>query len=174
MAGRRMKTPSMEDLYIILALHADKHVWGRLIWLCDLARIGACPTLNWSWIGEQAGELGIVRIIRVTLLLVQRVLGIPIPSLAQASLARDERSARLAGEIESQIASETEYDVESLAYFRLMLRLRERSTDQIRFVSRLLLTPGPGEWAVVKLPKGLFPLYRMVRLTRVAGRLVHS
>src|SRR5215471_17260622 len=53
-AGRFMKTPSMEDLYIILALHPAKHVWGRLIWLCDLARIGACTTLNWNWIGMQA------------------------------------------------------------------------------------------------------------------------
>jgi len=173
-AGQSMKTPSTEDLYIILALHAAKHVWGRLIWLCDLARIGACRTLNWNWIGAQALELGIVHIVRVTLLLAQRVLGTPISSPAEASLPGDKRAEELAEEIEFQIASETEYDVESLAYFRLMLRLRERSADQIRFVSRLLLTPGPGEWAVVKLPKPLFPLYRVVRLTRVAARMIHS
>ena len=172
-AGRSMKAPSMEDLYIILALHAAKHVWQRLIWICDLGRIGACQTLNWNWIGEQARQLGIVRIIRVTLLLVQRMLGVPV-SPAQAGLGDDEQSEKLAAEIEYQTASEMEYDVESLAYFRLMLRLRERRTDQIRFMSRLLLTPGPGEWAVIRLPKGLFPFYRVVRLTRVAARVVHS
>ena len=168
-----MKTPSMEDLYIILALHAAKHVWGRMIWLCDLARIGSSRALNWNRVGEQACELGIVRIVRVTLFLIQRVFAIPIPSPAEASLPSDERAAELAEEIAYQIADETEYDVESPAYFRLMLRLRERSPDRIRFMSRLLFTPGPGEWALVKLPKLMFPLYRIVRLTRVAARVAN-
>lgn len=171
-AGRKMRTPSTEDLYIILALHAAKHVWGRLIWLCDLARIGAYATLNWRWIGTQASELGIVRIVRTTLWLVQRVFGIPIPSPAEESIPRDDRAREFAEQIEAQIANETEYDVESLGYFQLMLRLRERAADRIRFASRLLFTPGPGEWAVVKLPKSLFPLYRIVRITRIAARVV--
>ncbi len=64
------------------------------------------------------------------------------------------------------------YDVESVDYFRLMLRLRERQSDRIRFVSRLALTPGPKEWAAVRLPRPLFPLYRFVRLSRLAARLM--
>ena len=38
-AGRRVKTPSPEDLLLVLSVHAAKHVWGRLIWLCDIAQI---------------------------------------------------------------------------------------------------------------------------------------
>jgi hypothetical protein len=37
---------------------------------------------------------------------------------------------------------------------------------------RLALTPGPGEWQAVRLPKPLFPLYRLVRLTRLAAKAV--
>src|SRR5206468_10263057 len=68
-AGHPMKTPSPEDLLLVLSAHAAKHVWGRLAWLCDIARIMSLPTLDWNWIGSQAHALGIVRILCVTMLL---------------------------------------------------------------------------------------------------------
>ena len=69
------------------------------------------------------------------------------------------------------IAGERELDPESFSYFRLIMRVRERRRDRSRFLSRLLLTPGVGEWESVQLPDSLFPLYRAVRLLRVARRL---
>jgi hypothetical protein len=170
-AGHAMRTPSPEDLFLILSVHAAKHVWGRLIWLCDLARIMASPQLKWEWIAEQAENLGIARILRVTLLLLNRLLHVEIPVRAEASVPLDSHAAMLAREIEASIVAATEYDVESFAYFRLMLRLRERRRDQMRFISRLALTPGPGEWNSVRLPAKLFPLFRVVRLWRLAGKL---
>lgn len=171
-AGTEVKSLSAEDLFIVLALHAAKHVWGKLIWVCDLARISKLPTLNWNWIGARAQELGIARIVQITLLLARELLEASVPAAAIDALARDGRVGPLVGEIRSFIASEKSFDVESLGYFCLMLRLRERPTDRIRFLSRLVLTPGPGEWAVARLPKPLFPLYRMVRITRLAARMV--
>jgi Uncharacterised nucleotidyltransferase len=66
-----------------------------------------------------------------------------------------------------------EYSTESVAYFRLMLRLRERWSDRVRFALRLIFTPSVGEWSVVRLPAFLFPLYRVIRLFRVFGRFLH-
>jgi len=171
-ASLEVKSLAAEDLFVVLALHAAKHVWGRLIWLCDLARISNLPTLNWKWIGDRAQELGIVRILRVTLLLAQKLLVSPLPPSAAENLPEDLPAERLAEEVEIYISNENAYDVESLAYFRLMLRLRERPIDQVRFVSRFVLTPGPGEWAMMRLPKPLFPLYRALRIARLAGRMV--
>jgi hypothetical protein len=53
-----------------------------------------------------------------------------------------------------------------------MVSLRERVSDRLRFAARLAFTPSVGEWDVVHLPAPLFPLYRVVRLFRVAGRLL--
>jgi len=172
--GHTMKTPSNEDLFIVLALHAAKHVWGRLIWVSDLARIIALPTLNWQWIGEQARKMGIVRVLRVTLILANRLLETPIPTPAQANLPDDAAVQPLAEEAESHLTSDSSYDVESIDYFKLMMRLRERRTDRARFLGRLILTPGPGEWAALQLPQSLFPLYPLVRLSRLAARLVKT
>lgn len=171
-AGHPMKTLRIEDLLLVLSVHAAKHVWGRLVWLCDIARIMSVPTLDWASIASQAEELGIVRILRVTMLLANRLLDATTPQAAQDSLPEDPAALSLANEIQAHIASETSYNVESLAYFRLMIRLRERPADRHRFVQRLVLTPGPSEWQAVHLPAPLFPLYRLVRLSRLVARLV--
>jgi hypothetical protein len=173
-AGRPMKTPSHADLLLVLSAHAAKHVWGRLIWLCDVAQLMNVKTLDWSWIGSRAQDLGIVRILRVTMLAAQRLLGAAIPAAAQGSLPEDLATAALVAEIEVHITSEATYNVESLSYFRLMMRLRERPADWLRFLQRLALTPGPSEWRTVRLPRPLFPLYRLVRLSRLAARLVRA
>ena len=173
-AGRATKTPSPEDLFLVLSAHAAKHVYGRLVWLRDLAQLMNVPTLDWNWIGSQARALGIVRIVQVTMLVAHQLLGAPIPAAAKASFPEDAAAAQLAAEIASHITSETTYNVESLAYFRLMMRLRERRSDRLRFLQRLIFTPGPGDWKAVQLPSALFPLYHLVRLSRLAARLVRA
>jgi hypothetical protein len=178
-AGHPMKTPSPEDLLLVLSAHAAKHVWGRLVWLCDIARIINLPTLNWDWIASQADALGMVLILRVTTVLANRLLGTVIPPAAQASLPGDSAmlsplTLTLADEIQTHLMSDAVYNVESLAYFRLMMRLRERPADRRRFLQRLVFTPGPGEWQAVRLPAPMFPLYRLVRLSRLAARLLRT
>lgn len=173
-AGRNIKTLSPEDLMIVLSLHAAKHAWGRLIWLCDIARIMSRPNLNWDWIKQQASELGIARILSVTLLLANRLLGASIPATVDATSGGDPATLTIAEEIGAGIENGAAFDVESVSYFRLMLRLRERSADQMRFMSRLVFTPGPGEWKAVRLPPALFPLYRVVRLSRLAVRVARA
>jgi hypothetical protein len=173
-AGHPMKTPSSEDLLLALSAHAAKHVWGRLVWLCDIARIMSLPTLDWDWIGLQAQALGIVTIVRVSMLLANRLLGADIPAPALASFPADSAALALANEIQTHIVSETSYNVEAVAYFRLMMRLRERPADRRRFLQRLVFTPGPGEWQAVRLPAPLFPLYRLVRLSRLAARFLRA
>jgi hypothetical protein len=173
-AGHPMKTPSAEDLFIILSLHAAKHVWERLIWLCDLARLIERSTLDWEQIGSHAKRLGILRILRVGLLLANRLLGTLIAPSVETQIPEDKGSELVAAEIEASFFKDNGFDVESASYFRLMLRLRERRRDQMRFLTRLIFTPGPGEWAVVRLPEPLFPLYRLVRVTRLAAKLVRA
>ena len=173
-AGAEVKTLSPEDSFVVLALHAAKHAWAKLIWLCDVARISKLPALDWKHVGDQAQALGIVRILRVTLLLAEKLLYAPVPASAQEQVPEDLAARSLADEVGNCISSERTLDVESRAYFKLMVRLRERSTDRMRFLSRLAFTPGPGEWAAMRLPKPLFPLYRLVRLARLGGRVVRG
>jgi hypothetical protein len=173
-AGREVKTPSAEDLLLVLSVHAAKHVWGRLIWLCDIVQILQRENLNWEWVQAQARELGIERILHVTLWLAKQLLAAKIPAAIEASMVEDRAARALADEIAANMARGVSYDVEQISYFRLMMRLRERRADRLRFLARLAFTPGPGEWEAVRMPRVLFPLYRVVRLLRLAGRLARG
>jgi hypothetical protein len=173
-AGHPMKTPSLEDLLLVLSVHAAKHVWGRLIWLCDIAQILRQPNLNWDLIKNQSEELGIERILCLTLLLANRFLAAVIPSAMEESIARDNAALKFADEISTAVARGTTYEDQQVAYFRLMMRLRERRADRVRFLTRLTFTPGPGEWEAVRLPAPLFPFYRLVRLGRLAARFARG
>ncbi|HWY20782.1 MAG TPA: nucleotidyltransferase family protein [Candidatus Acidoferrum sp.] len=173
-AGRRVKTPSPEDLLLVLSVHAAKHVWGRLIWLCDIAQILKQETLNWDSLRLRTRELGIERILHTTLRLANRLLAMPIPAPIENAILADGAARRFADEIAINLVRGISYDVEQVSYFHLMMRLRERKADRLRFLTRLTFTPGPGEWDAIRLPRLLFPLYRVVRLARLAARFVRG
>lgn len=173
-AGRAVKTPSPEDLLLVLSVHAAKHVWGRLIWLCDMAQIMKLGNLNWDCIQSRARELGIERIFHITLLLAKRLLAAAIPEPINDAVLADTAAADFADEIATAMATGVSYEEHQMAYFWLMMRLRERLADRARFFTRLAFTPGPGEWETVGLPKLLFPLYRLVRLGRLAARFARG
>lgn len=171
LGGRSFPTLSAEDLLLALCVHAAKHVWVQLSWLCDIARLIESAELNWEEIRESAGRLGIVRIVSLNLLLAEKLLDAQMPPGWPRS---DRRTQVLADEILQIIERSAYYHTESMAYFKLMVRLRERRRDRARFLGRLISTPSVSEWSAVRLPEPLFPLYRVVRLARLAKRFAQG
>jgi len=165
-----LRTLCDQDLMLVLCVHAAKHGWKQLSWLCDIAQLARSRALDWAALLAQAQKLGVARIVSVTFLLAQKLLGATVPALL--NLEGDAKAEGLALRILQQIVTEEEFDPESLAYFRLMLELRERGRDRASFLWRLCVTPGVGEWSAIQLPRPLFPLYRVVRVCRLARRLV--
>jgi hypothetical protein len=87
-------------------------------------------------------------------------------------IAADPRVPALGSEFAERLARGATYNFESTEYFRLILKLRERRGDRLRYLWRLIWTPGAGEIAAVRLPEALFPLYRIVRIGRLMRKLV--
>lgn len=168
LAGRRVRTLSSEDLLLALCVHAAKHAWVRLSWLCDIVQLVDSQTIHWETIRLQARWLGVERILATTLALADFLLD---TKLAASLDLRDADLARTWEEILPSVTMGAEYDAESFSYFRLMLRSRERWRDRARFLWRLATTPGPNEWSAVRLPDWAFPLYRLVRFYRAGTRL---
>jgi hypothetical protein len=169
--GRAVKTLGPEDLLLALCAHAAKHAWIRLCWLRDIAGVVQSLPLQWDVVNLRATELGIDRVLGTSLVLANHWLEAPVPDSLLDRWRNDHEIADLCNEIAQQIPSAEQLSPESLDYFRLMLRLRERGTDKLRFAFRLLFTPSVGEWSVVRLPEVLFPLYRVIRFFRLSRRL---
>ncbi|MGA8493336.1 MAG: nucleotidyltransferase family protein [Terriglobales bacterium] len=171
LGARSTRTLHPEDLLLVLCVHAAKHVWVQLSWLCDVAQLIKFQDLNWKAIRAKARSLGIERILTLNLLLAHELLGSPLPHLP---LEQDSQTTALVEEIASIITRSSHYNTESLSYFRLMMQMRERRQDQARFLYRLVSTPSVSEWTTMQLPKPLHTLYRLVRLSRLAKRLASA
>ena len=172
--GRSVQTLAREDLLLALCVHAAKHAWIRLCWLRDIAGVAELEGLDWKLVERSARSLGIERMVAVGLVLAQDLLGAPVSDAIPKSWRVDREIETLRHAIAQHLPAAEEYNVESLAYFQLMTSLRERASDKLRFALRLAFTPGLGEWKMVSLPDWLFPLYRVVRLARLGGRMFRS
>ncbi len=167
LAGKEVRCLSPEDSLLVLCLHAAKHLWMRLIWVCDIAETIRMQAFDWPLICTRARALGILRIMGVSFWLAQRLLDNRLPGPAQEIVTCDPEVLVLGEEFGARLARSATYDFESTEYFRLILKLRERRRDQGRYLWRLAWTPGEGDLAAVRLPEALFPLYRVVRLMRL-------
>jgi predicted nucleotidyltransferase len=170
--GQKLRTLCDQDLMLVLCVHAAKHAWRQLSCLCDIVQLARSRALDWAALQAEAARLGIARIVAVSFSLARRLLGAGLP--VELNLQGDSAVEGLAQRILRLIVSDAEFDPESVPCFRLMRDMRERRRDQAAFLWRLWVTPGPGEWSAIRLPGPLFPLYRLVRVFRLAGRLVSS
>ncbi len=166
------RTLSPEDLFLVLCVHAAKHAWVRLSWLCDIARTVKTQAVDFDLVRRRASELGVARIVGISLWLANRLLRMPVLSPLGETMDKDEMVAQLGAEVRRLMIQPSEFDVESADYFRLMPRARERRRDKINFLARLAFTPSMSEWSAIRLPRLLFPLYRIVRIARLSSRAV--
>lgn len=171
-AGREFRTLSADDLMLVLCVHAAKHAWVQLSWLCDIVQLARSQRVDWDAVTQQAQRLGIERIVAVSFVLAHQLLGADVPGSVQTRIQMDHATEALAGEIVPIVARGEDYDTESTSYFRLMMRLRERRRDRLRLLWRLAVTPSVSEWSAVHLPGPLFFLYRAVRGFRLAARVL--
>jgi Uncharacterised nucleotidyltransferase len=173
---REVPCLSPEDSVLVLCLHAAKHLWTRLIWLSDIAETlrshSGAQSIDYSLVFSRARSLGIARILGVSFWLVKNLLGAEIPKPVEEMIAADPRVPALGSEFAERLARGATYNFESTEYFRLILKLRERSGDRLRYLWRLVWTPGAGDVAAVRLPEALFPLYRIVRIGRLMRKLL--
>ena len=172
LGGHDMASLSAEDSLLVLCLHAAKHLWMRLIWICDIAETMRTQAVDWPLFCARASELGALRMVGVSFWLVQWLLSFDLPRPAQEIVDGDSSVRDLGEEFAARLARSATYDFESTEYFRWILKLRDRRRDRVRYLWRLMWTPGEGDIATMRLPEALFPLYRVVRAVRLGRKLV--
>lgn len=127
-----------EDLVLLLSLHAAKHLWSRLLWICDLARvIQASPQIDPATLRQQAQESGAERTVAVSLRLAADLFGVSIPDWA----SQNRRAASLAPGIAGTLDEEFAPPESGMRAWRMQCRLRDSMVDRLRYTWRLAFTP---------------------------------
>ena len=59
MAGREVRTFSLEDTPLLLCVHGSKHIWERLGWIADIAALTKTSRpVDWTLVLERARRFG--------------------------------------------------------------------------------------------------------------------
>src|SRR6267378_6900439 len=111
--GREVLGLSPEDSLLVLCLHAAKHLWMRLIWICDIAETMRTQKLDWLIVEARASQLGILRMVGVSFWLAQTLLAFPLCEPAQMIVSHDAEVPALGEEFAARAARGATYDFES-------------------------------------------------------------
>lgn len=146
--GRAVPALSAEDEFVLIAVHGAKHFWERLMWIADVAAmIYNCPEVDWKRIKQAAADVGAERMVRVALLLANRVLRAEIPREMEREVEADTACATLVRKIESWLpygGSEPPALVQR-ALFRL--RIRGELFAGARYLARLSFSTTEEDWS---------------------------
>jgi hypothetical protein len=166
LAGAEVPDMSPEVTLLVLCMHGSKHLWSRLIWICDVAQLlAARPRLDWKETIRQAGRYGLWRPLALGVLLAARIAGTEVPVAVSRRFEANSTVSGLVRHFDENLSDAPgSLPVSRLPYNIQLLGFRDRA--------RLLLSPAwwrPSERDIeaFPLPKPLYPLYCLIRPIRI-------
>lgn len=137
MGGRSLPGFSAEDLLLILCVHGAKHLWFRLLWICDVAELVNRRRLDWASLLGRATALGVERILLVGLTLAYSLLGAEVPEDVLARCRRDAAVERLATELWAMLFSQEPHPSASTnRALVIQVQMLERLRDRLKLCAR--------------------------------------
>jgi hypothetical protein len=166
LAGAEVPDLRPEIALLVLCMHGCKHVWSRLIWICDVDRLlAAHPGLNWKEAIRQAKRHGLWKALALGVLLAERIAGAPVPPAVLRRFEAESGARALALHIEKNIFDAPGSTPPALLPYNVRLL---GISDRVRLVlSRGFLQPNEADVAAFPLPKPLYPLYSLLRPVRI-------
>ncbi len=172
LSGRNIRVFSKEDLLLLLCVHASKHRWNRLQWICDVAKLVSVPEeIRWDFVLDAASRTGCRRILYLGLLLAQEIGGVPLPQEILARVQADPKVRKLAGTITQSLFLES-YSQPGVSWEThwFGIRTRERLRDRLQYFLGLLFLPTLADLKSADLPVFLSFLYYFLRPLRILFR----
>lgn len=176
-----------EDLLVILCAHGSKHLWGRLLWICDIAElIKSNPGLDWQRMMRHARKCGSQRMVLLGLYLAKTLLGSVLPREVVRAIRSDRAVEPLAEELLKGTFPTDAFTAEQLehhshALYPFYIRMRERRRDKAKLAFQYLkgylsaaVTPNVTDREFVALPPSIAFLYYLLRPLRLVARAVLS
>ena len=137
--GVVIRTMAREDHLLALAIHGFTHEWSRLRLITDIDAV-ARGTIDWAAAMNRARAAGVLRILRVALLLAHQLFETPIPSDVVESAGRDWMARHLAQQTAARLFTPVAHAFRHLWKDWLLVQSRERLRDKLRFAARTNLS----------------------------------
>jgi hypothetical protein len=165
---RDIPTLGDEDLVQFLCVHGTKHRWASLGWVCDVAAlVHARPGIGWEAVMRRAQRTGTRRAVLLGLYLAHDLVGAEAPAQLLAEARQDRKLQDLARESAVRMFQEPPSAHGGRSYW---YRASERWRERLWLVRGAVFEAQPADRQAYKLPRVLFPLYRVIRPFRLAVR----
>ncbi len=163
--GQKIWRLTPEDELLLLCIQGAKPYWENLKLPADLAHyLAAHPALDWIVIVERAREHGMLRLLLVSLLLVEALFGVVLPSVVRPVATADRHATRLCSALLHQASGFAYADTDVYRVSSYHLALRERYRDKLAYLWRTLTWPREPYYQMVHLPAGMFWGYRVLKV----------
>ncbi len=151
---------------LVLCMHGSKHVWSRLVWICDVAKLlESEPGLDWEFAEKEAKQAGLWRSVALGVLLARRIAGANVPSDVLQRFEGSRAIRNVAQFLDENMLEEPGKMPEGwIPYNIRILGFRDRARAVL---SPAFLRPNARDRSFVKLPKLLEPLYFLIRPVRI-------
>jgi len=167
---QNIKTLDSTTTLLYLCTHGSKHLFSRLSWLCDIDRTLNKSEIVWQEVRTEAKELGITRMLLLSLSLSHSLLDTPLPKEIHALIKKDPTINSIVINIIKLHFTTLEQSSKNINSFTLLLSMREGIKAKIHFTYLALFTPKFDDFKHIQLPKYLAFLYPMVRVLRLGGK----
>lgn len=165
--GTRLKTLSTEDLIFSLCVHGLRHLWEKLLWICDLAWIMKHHDVKWEILQERARATNTERIFLVGLKLCEKLLDVALPAQITRQIDNDPSIDRLATIVVGTLLTGVEHQpASSMQILRFNLQARRSWWARARYF-RHILKPTDRDLDAVSLPGPLSFGYYVMRPFRL-------
>jgi len=146
--GRSAPALSLEDEFVLISIHGAKHFWERLMWVSDVAAIvHRHSEMDWARVRQTAGNVGAERMVRVALLLAQRLLGVSVPAEMKREVEADAACVPIVKRIETWLPFAGHEPPRMMRRALFRLRMRGDLLDGARYLTRLSLSPTEEDWS---------------------------
>jgi hypothetical protein len=167
--GVDVRTLGPADLVLFLAVHATKHGWINLGWICDFnAALRVLPDAEMHTIVEAARQSRCLRMLLLAIALAAGVLDAPIPPGFDGLIRRDSAVAAMAAGIERRLFATIGMRARPYSEWVVPIRAITSIRGRVRFLASRAFTPNIDDFKFIALPPPLHRLYYATRPLRLA------
>lgn len=170
-AGRDVPALSPECLLLFLCMHGAKHLWTRLQWICDVARlVQISPEMDWAHVFKLAGSNGGEHVVLLGLSLAHECLDAPLPGEILRRIDKNRVIPPLVAQVGRRLFQTAPAPPSSLERTLFNVKMARRLWDKIRHFAALLKAPTEADARLLRLPRKLFFLYYPFRIWRLSAK----
>jgi len=182
-AGTEVLSLQPEDLLLILCVQVAKDCWQwkeQLGKICDIAEvIRVHQQMDWHWVMKQAHFMGCERMVLLSLLLAQELLGTTLPQEVWQKIPAHPVVKKLSQQVILRLFRKRSSPVAQLPKFRdteknlFYFAVRERQRDRLPYFFHLLnaaFAPSLEDQESLPLPTSVHFLYYFIRPFRIVKK----